>query len=306
MNEMIYIVAPLVGFVGMMSGGYWGVGCGWVVVPTMMIFGVDTLQAVGIGLLQMIPSTILTVKKQLPDIGWGEKSYGWSLALPIGLGALLTSLIGKRINSEIVEWCGSRPIQWFLIIFIGLIAVQTVFSRAANHDGKSPAISRRQSGIAFGGGLATGLVSSMLGVGGGILIRPLLVTGFKVPEYFTGRIVRLLVLVTTVTGGLTYLFRAGGIDYYVLGLSALTAAGGIFGFPLGAKMHNIVCGAGYAQHIHKSFGIITISVPVNTILDMYGYGWLSRILMPATALLLGIYLWRFTAYAAKHPLHQGQ
>lgn len=302
MNEMIYIVAPLVGFIGMMSGGYWGVGCGWVVVPTMMIFGVDTLQAVGIGLLQTVPSTILTVKRQCPEIGWRKGGYGWSLVLPIGIGALMTSLIGKTINTRIIEWCGSRPIQWFLIAFIGLVAIQTIFSCAANHDGEPPPISRRESGIAFGTGLATGLVSSMIGVGGGILIRPLLATVFKVPEYFSGRIVRLLVLVTTVTGGLTYLFRAGGIDYYVLGISMLVALGGIFGFPLGAKMHGIVCRAGYAQHIHKSFGIITISVPVNTILDMYGYGWLSRILMPATAIVLGIYLWWFTRYAAKHPI----
>ncbi len=301
MENMIYIVAPLVGFIGMMGGGYWGVGCGWVVVPTMMIFGVDTLSAVGIGLLQMVPSTILTVRKQFPEIGWAKKGYGWSLAVPIGAGALLTSLIGKEVNSEIVEWCGSRPIQWFLIIFIGLIAVQTISSRPVSDDGGSPSISHRKSGIAFVTGLATGLVSSMLGVGGGILIRPLLVSGFKVPEYFTSRIVRLLVLVTTATGGLTYLFRAGGIDYHVLGLSALVAAGGVFGFPLGAKMHGIVCKAGYAKHIHKSFGIVTISVPVSTILDMYGYGWLSRILMPATALVLGIYLWRFTRHAAKHP-----
>ena len=50
-------------------------------------------------------------------------------------------------------------------------------------------------------GLVTGIVSSMLGVGGGLLIRPLLTSGFKVPEYYTSRIVRLLVLVTTVTGG---------------------------------------------------------------------------------------------------------
>ena len=42
MEEMLfYVAAPLVGFLGMMSGGYWGVGCGWIVVPTMLIFGMS-------------------------------------------------------------------------------------------------------------------------------------------------------------------------------------------------------------------------------------------------------------------------
>ena len=34
----IYFLLPLIGFIGMFSGGYWGVGCGWLIVPTMMIF----------------------------------------------------------------------------------------------------------------------------------------------------------------------------------------------------------------------------------------------------------------------------
>lgn len=66
MDPVFYIAAPLVGFLGMMSGGYWGVGCGWIVVPTMLILGMGPFEAVGIGLLQMVPSTILTVAKQAP------------------------------------------------------------------------------------------------------------------------------------------------------------------------------------------------------------------------------------------------
>ena len=33
MSLELWIVGPLTGFIGMMSGGYWGVGCGWIVVP---------------------------------------------------------------------------------------------------------------------------------------------------------------------------------------------------------------------------------------------------------------------------------
>jgi len=141
----------------------------------------------------------------------------------------------------------------------------------------------------------------MLGLGGGIFIRPLLTSGFKIPEYYTSRIVRMLVLVTTVTGGVTYLLGRNGFQLKIFGISMLVALGGVFGFPLGARMHKIVYDAGYAQHIHKSFAIIAFTIPVNTLLNMYGFAALSRWLMLAIALVLTAYLTLFTLYAKKHP-----
>ena len=199
MDPVFYIAAPLVGFLGMMSGGYWGVGCGWIVVPTMLILGMGPFEAVGIGLLQMVPSTILTVAKQAPEIGWKRGEPGRTLVLPLALGAMMTSLLGKMLNTKLIAVCGSvRPIQWMLIGFISFIVIQTLCSRTACYNDRMPEITRGKSRIAFGTGVATGIVSSMLGLGGGIFVRPLLTSGFRVPEYYTSRIVRLLVLVTTV------------------------------------------------------------------------------------------------------------
>ncbi|MDD2479792.1 MAG: sulfite exporter TauE/SafE family protein [Victivallaceae bacterium] len=301
--ELIYIVAPLIGFVGMLSGGYWGIGCGWIIVPTMLIFGVDTLSAVGIGLLQMIPSTVMTAAKQIPHIGWGKGGYGRALAVPICGGALLTSLLGKNLNTAIMEWAGSpEPIQWFLIVFIGIIAIQTIFSRTPGYDAPITVIKTGQSIFALIAGLFTGLISSMLGVGGGILIRPLLSSVFKLKESFTGRITRVLVLITSIAGGTTYLLKSGTVDWHMLNLAGAIAVGGMFGFPLGSKIHHVVYENGYAQHIHKSFGVVTIIVPISTILKMYGYTLASQIIVLTMAFLLGLYLALFARYAKKHPL----
>ena len=42
-----YFIFPLIGFIGMFCGGFWSVGCGWLIVPTMLIFGFQPLEAVG-------------------------------------------------------------------------------------------------------------------------------------------------------------------------------------------------------------------------------------------------------------------
>ena len=135
MDSSFYIIGPVIGFIGMMSGGYWGVGCGWIVVPTMLILGCDPIQAVGIGLLQMVPSTILTVSKQASQIGWTKGAPGFSLALPIGAGAAVTSLFGKTINAQLIAVIGdARWLQWMLIVIIAVIICQTLGSRTACYN----------------------------------------------------------------------------------------------------------------------------------------------------------------------------
>ena len=142
MDLSFYFIGPLIGFIGMMSGGYWGVGCGWIVVPTMLILGCDPMQAVGIGLLQMVPSTILTVSKQAPQIGWKKGAPGLSLALPIGIGAALTSLCGKSINAKLIALTGdARWLQWMLIAIITIIIFQTLASKTACYNDEMPPIS---------------------------------------------------------------------------------------------------------------------------------------------------------------------
>ena len=299
MSLELWIVGPLIGFIGMMSGGYLGVGCGWIVVPTMLILGFSPFEAVGIGLLQMAPSTLPTVIRQFPEIGWGPGSAGRCLALPLGTGAMLTSLAGKSINARLFDRFGAAPLSLMLCAVILAIAVQTLCSRTRCYDDELPPLTPRMGRIAFGTGLATGLLSSMLGVGGGILIRPLLTGGFKLPEYFTSRLVRLLVLLTTVTGGATYLVQSGKFDRTIFLASMLVAAGGMFGFPLGVKMHRIVYEAGYAQHIHKSFAFIAFALLLNTVFNLAGLTALSRVSMLLIGAGLTCYLAGFTLYARR-------
>jgi len=299
MSQELWIVGPLIGFIGMMSGGYWGVGCGWIVVPTMLILGFSPFEAVGIGLLQMAPSTLPTVIRQFPEIGWGPGSAGRCLALPLGTGAMLTSLVGKSINARLFDRFGAAPLSIMLCVVILAIAVQTLCSRTRCYDDELPPLTPRMGRIAFGTGLATGLLSSMLGVGGGILIRPLLTGGFRLPEYFTSRLVRLLVLLTTVTGGATYLVQSGKFDRTIFLASMLVAAGGMFGFPLGVKMHRIVYEAGYAQHIHKSFAFIAFALLLNTAFNLAGFTALSRVSMLLIGAGLTCYLAGFTLYARR-------
>ena len=302
MSMEMWLGAPLIGFIGMMSGGYWGVGCGWIVVPVMLIFGFSPLESVGIGLLQMIPATLPTVIRHTPQIGWRPHELGWRLVVPLGVGAALTSLCGKSINSWLFAHFGDKPLDCMFAVFILGIAVQTLCSRTGAYNDVVPLVTKRMRNAAVGIGMATGLLSSLLGVGGGILIRPTLTSIFKIPELYTSRIVRLLVLVTTVIGGATYLVGTNNFSWRILGMATLVAAGGMLGFPLGVKMHLIVYNGGYAQHIHKSFAVIALALLVNTMLHLAGKTELCRWVMPVIGGGLMFYLVAFTLYARRYPV----
>lgn len=301
-SAVFWIAGPLIGLIGMMSGGFWGVGCGWIVVPAMLILGFEPLDAVGIGLLQMVPSTIPTVTKQFPEIGWGRNQPGRLVVVPLAVGAVGASLFGKLFNERLFAFFGGPAVlQWMLAGFILVIGIHTACSRTLVGAEEFPAFSPARRAGVFGTGIGTGVLSSMLGVGGGLLMRPLLTSVFRVPEYYTSRIVRLMVTLTTLSGGITYLFHSGAVAWQVLWGALLVAAGGFIGFPLGVRMHKIAFDAGYAQYIHKSFAIVAGAMFLNTMLNVNGCLTASRIAMILIASGTAAGLLLFTRYAARNP-----
>ena len=297
----LYFILPLIGFVGMFAGGYWGVGCGWLIVPVMLIFGFSPAEAVGVSLLQMVPSTLPVAVKDFPKISWGRRSFGKRMILPLGLGCFITAFTGRYINAYLYEFFGSTALMVIFCLVNLFIGYQTLFSTPIKNENALPVFTRKQSFIAFLGGLGTGIFSSLLGIGGAMIIRPILVNIFKVPEQWTARAVRILLLLTTSTGGLFYVFSSGtqtGFEIFVLTL--IISAGGMMGFPLGVKCNNIVCANGYSLILQRSFAVIPVIVLSNTVLKLLGLTYISRVLSLVFAVLLFCYIVAFTFYTNKH------
>ena len=296
----LYFILPLIGFIGMFAGGYWGVGCGWLIVPVMLIFGFSPAEAVGVSLLQMVPSTLPVAAKDFTKVNWGKRSFGRRMILPLGLGCFITAFTGRFINAYLYGLFGSKALMIIFCLVNLFIGYQTLFSKPIKNENYLPNFTRKQSWAAFAGGLGTGIFSSLLGIGGAMIIRPILVNIFKVPEQWTARAVRILLLLTTSTGGMFYVISSGaqtGLEIFVLTL--IIAAGGMMGFPLGVKCNNIVCANGYSEILQKSFVVIPVIVLSNTILKLLGLAEISRVLSLTFAVLLFIYIVVFTFYTKK-------
>lgn len=299
----LVLLAPLVGLIGMFSGGFWGVGCGWLVVPSMLVFFDCTpMQAAGVGLLQMTFSIVGTVVKEAPQIGWGRPSIGRNLVIPMALGAFATSFCGRPINVFFHELCGDRAIFFGFGVFMLFVGYETLFGKTRRYNDHSPFhFTKRTTFLATLGGLVAGVFSSVLGVGGAMVFRPVLASGFKTAEEDTARATRFLLLSTTVTGGMTYLFSPDGVDLKILSLAGLIALGGAVGFPLGARAHSVVVVAGYGNVAQRSFAIICAIVTINAIFAVLGYEEASRYIMFCAAALLTLFLTAFVIVAKLRP-----
>ncbi len=303
MDWTIIVFSVLIGFTAMVSGGFWGLGGGWLVVPCLLLMNEDMKVAVPASLLQMLISSSFTVIKQLPKIGWKKGGWGWTVAVPLTGAAFVGGFFGRPLGNWIQEIFDSRkPHQALFLILLVYIFFSTVFSsegKTASRPAESSLAVKKiwQTLIA---GFGVGVLASLLGIGGGTVNRPVLKSVLKVPEKTTAAIARLAVFITAIAGTISYF---SGMKFFpdpshpgtkALLTGLMLAAGGSIGFALGTRMHSIVLNAGGAKTAHQSFALMVLLVSVSVLCKLLDYIEIGRIIILSSAGLLLIYLFSTT------------
>jgi uncharacterized membrane protein YfcA len=304
-----YYFAPFIGFSAMLAGGFWGLGGGWFVVPALMTLGVSNPIAAGASLLQMLPSTFLTVLKQFKSIGWKKNSWGINVALPLCGMAFIGGFFGRPVGELLEDLFNSRkPHQCIYLLLLGFILYKTL-SHKTNTNSKHtdenavPNASPVKTSIT---GFIVGVLSSLLGIGGGTITRPVMKSYLHVPEIFTGKIARLAVFTTALSGTASYLMQIEtlklgdpGTDSLILGL--LMASGGFIGFPLGSWMHSRVVVSGHAEKAAKSFAYVVVLVILSLFFKIVGMKITGQITILICGVFLLSFLPAFTLWSLKNP-----
>ncbi len=149
-------------FIGTMSG-FFGIGGGMILVPILLVLGFDIKDAIGISIVQMVFSSIygsyLNHKKGQLVIGEG---------IFVGLGGFLGGYIGGYVTSYI-----SNEVLQFTFFGLLLFALFRLFF-SKNHEDDTNTKSLHK-GVLFIIGVGIGIFSITLGIGGSIILTPLLV-----------------------------------------------------------------------------------------------------------------------------------
>lgn len=168
MNPTLEIVAS--GGFGLLAGalsGFLGMGGGAILAPLLVLaLGVDQHRAQGISLAALVPPV------GLPALLSYRRSGVLIQARLVGL-LILGFLGGVLLGAWLAHRIPTRQLSWFFIAFLAYSAARALLSLRAGHlEPPSATHAVVWSGVPIG--LAAGLMSGLLGVGGGLVALPLL------------------------------------------------------------------------------------------------------------------------------------
>lgn len=107
-------------------------------------------------------------------------------------------------------------------------------------------------------GLATGLLSGIMGVGGGVILVPMLAVFLNLPQHLAQG-VSMIVIIPTAIAGIIHFYKEKLIDFRVAGL---LAAGAIVGSLLSSNLVQYIPGA----DLKRIFGAFVIYTGIRMIL----------------------------------------
>ncbi len=158
MEISLILVGILVGTLS----GFFGIGGGMILIPILMLLGIDIKTAIGISIVQMVFSSIygsyLNYKK-------GSLILGEGIWVGVGgfLGGFIGAYLSRIVSSTILEY-----------LFMGLLifALYRLFASKPKDDGEVKILNPI---VLFAVGGVIGIFAISLGVGGSIMLTPILV-----------------------------------------------------------------------------------------------------------------------------------
>ena len=240
-------------FAGMAAGlgggllsGLFGVGGGLVLIPLLaLLLGLHQHQAQGVTLAALL------LPNSLPAV-LHFRSRGIPVHWPL-VGALIVGFLpgvwaGAQVANRIPEW----PLRIGFVCFLLLLAIRTFLQKRSlpGADEEPRPAPPWAPGLAIG--LVGGLCAGLLGIGGGVVMIPLMVIWLKLPQH-EAQLASIAVLLPPVglPGVLVYARSQQGFPWMVLIGLALGFQAGAFG---GARMATQIAGL----RLQKLFAVVMV------------------------------------------------
>ncbi|WEK60670.1 MAG: sulfite exporter TauE/SafE family protein [Candidatus Microbacterium colombiense] len=203
--------------IGLLAGllsGLFGVGGGTVIVPLLVLFlHFDQRLAAGTSLAAIVPTASVGV------ISYAVSgSVAWIPALILAAGAVVGAQIGTRLLPRISQ----TALRWGFVGFLVLVII-TLFLVIPSRDAEF-VLSWITALALIAVGLGTGVLAGLIGVGGGVIVVPVLMLAFGTSD-LVAKGTSLLMMIPTALSGTIGNLRTKNVDLraaVVIGVSACT------------------------------------------------------------------------------------
>jgi len=208
-----YVVACIgIGLIAGLMSGLFGVGGGTVIVPLLvLLLRFDQRYAAGTSLAAVVPTATIGV------ISYSvHGAVAWIPALILAVGAVL----GAQIGTWLLPRVSVAALRWGFVVFIAAVIV-SLFLVIPSRDAQFELTWLSGSGLAVLG-VITGVLAGLLGVGGGIIVVPILMLVFGTSDLVAKGTSLLMVIPTAISGTVGNLKR-GNVDLIAAALVGLAA-----------------------------------------------------------------------------------
>jgi uncharacterized membrane protein YfcA len=193
------------------AGGLLGVGGGFVLVPLQVLWAKrDQHRSIGTSLAAILP--IAVVAAAVYYFGSASPQADVRVAFFVAIGGVIGAVVGALAARRVPDRA-LKMIVALVLLGAGLKEIYDVVLGTAPHLVGTAAASFGPGDYALmtAGGLLIGVVSGLTGVGGGILVVPLLALGFGIGQRVAQGTSLIAMLPTAAIGALTHQ-RSGNVD----------------------------------------------------------------------------------------------
>ncbi|MFQ5607799.1 MAG: sulfite exporter TauE/SafE family protein [Candidatus Zixiibacteriota bacterium] len=234
--------------------GFLGLGGGALLVPALSLFaGIPIKQAVGISLTSSIATSMAAstvfIRKDRCDLDTGMK-----LALAATVGGLSGAALSAYVSGAFLA---------FMFAAVLLYSGGSLALRSDNQPGAAQSHSHRAHAVFLVIAFLGGVMSGLLGVGGGIVFVPLMFLGMKLPIQRSVGTSAFIVGLTATAGAVIYFLR-GELDSsleilpaVVVGMIVGARLGGLLGVRAKSRVIRVIFAA---LLVYMSYRMITLGL----------------------------------------------
>ncbi len=217
-------------FLASIFGSMVGLGGGFILVPALrLFFGLAPAQAAGTALVLVVANsgsgatTYLLQRRVHVRVGLTLAAAGWP-------GSIAGALLARRISAPLFDG--------LLAVLLVAVAVDMLLRRAKHVAGREDpqgevhALRGMPWGIAMLLGFTVGLVSSLFGIGGGVVLVPTLLYFSDLPAHAIRATSHFGIVLTSPVGLVAHAFQHDIIVRDIIPL----VIGGLCGGPIGARL----------------------------------------------------------------------
>ena len=232
-----WVRLALIGLVAGFMSGLFGVGGGILLVPALMLLvSFDPRTAAGTSLAAIVPMSIV-----------GVISYAINDSVDVVAAVLLAAgaIVGAQVGTHLLSRLPRRALRWAFIVFL-LVVIVSLFLVIPSRD----AVIEFTVGTVIGLvvlGLVTGVLSGLLGIGGGAVVVPMLILLFGASDLIAKGTSMLMMIPTAISGTIGNVVRKN-VDLpaaAVIGVAACTttALGAFVAVSISPQLANVLFAA---------------------------------------------------------------